>query len=207
MNISGHDLQKGIEFAANLSKFAANVTNPPQATPQATYKEGDSTSQAHNQTVEVKLANPEAEKKPMVFKEKNETHIHKYFPDNRNLTAEECELRKFEIQLEYDEKDKAREFAILMDDRRREDEAKAAERDRIREEKERKDREEREAHNRKWAKRALICGAIIGGVGLVDAGYRYYTDSRRPFTPHIPGGMPGAQIKIPDVIKGEGKVK
>ena len=210
--MDSRDIQKGVETLANLSKLAANISTPkqPQNPPQdkKTYKGGDSTNQPHTQTVEVKLGDQSGEnKKPIIVKEKTETHIHKHYPDNRALSPEECEVEKLRINMEYAEKDKERAHQILMDDRAAKERERQEELEKIRAEKEREERAEREEKRRKREKRLLIYGAIVGGIGLVGTGYYLYTDSRRSRNLEMALRTKQPTVNIPDVISGEGEVK
>ena len=71
MTMDSDFINKGMETMSNLSKLAANVTSKNTA-PKEEKKED--MNQPHNQTVEVKVGDPGENRKPMILKEKNETH-------------------------------------------------------------------------------------------------------------------------------------
>jgi len=199
-----NDLQKGLETVNNITKIFSNVTDPNKNPPEkkSQYKGGDSTNQPHTQTVEVKVGDQGNDnKKPVILKEKTETHIHKHFPDNRALSPEECEIEKMRLTLEYQEKDKEREHQIFLDNRAREEAKEAEEKARERFEKEEERRKKRD-------KRMLIVGSILAGVGLVGTGYYLYTDSRRNRAAESAlRQQERMRLEVPKMIETEGEVK
>ena len=108
MSMDTDFIGKCVDMASNVSKLAANVTAPKANAPKPAEKTEDSNmNQPHNQTVEVKVGNPEENRKPVILKEKTETHIHKVFPDNRELNEKECEIERRERE-EYARKERER---------------------------------------------------------------------------------------------------
>ena len=190
-------VSNGLELINNLSKVTANVTTP-KAPDQKTYREGDKFDQPHSQTVEVKVGNPDqTAPKPVVVHEKKETHIHKPFPEGRQLTTEECEVEKLRIQLEYEAKKDNLAYLAKMDEERN----KAR---REREAEERKERERRREENKKSNRKLLIFGgAVLAGLVGVTA-YGIYTDSRRSCGSRLALQQPSTQV---NAIPVEGSVK
>ena len=192
-------VSNGLEILNNLSKVTANVTSP--RTPERkTYREGDKLDQPHNQTVEVKVGNPDQPaQKPMVVHEKKETHIHKPFPEGRELSERECEVEKLRLQLEYDAKKDDLAYRCQMEEARRKE---RREKDEI----ERKERERRYEESRKSSRRFYVfAGAALAGV-LGLAAYGIYSDSRRSNCSRLPvQQQPG--IANPTAIEAEGTVK
>lgn len=157
---------KGLETLANATRIASNLTEGKPKEPEKPM------NQPHNQTVEVKVGGENTEaKKPVILKEKHETHIHKPFPDGRALTAEECAIEKLRIEKEYEEKQAEREYRIWLEEENRKER-------REREAREREEAERRRAEDRKFYKRLGIITGILGAAGLGYAGYCRYTDSR-----------------------------
>lgn len=194
-NVDTNMIGNGIEMLNNVSKFAANMSTPKNQEKKS-YKEGDNLNQPHNQTVEVKLGNDQPNK-PVVVHEKKETHIHKPFPEGRELSERECEVEKLRLQLEYDAKKDNLAYRVQMEEARRKERREA-------DEYARKERERRHEENRK-ATRKLWIAAGVGFAGLVGlAAYNIYTSSR------VPGGS-GFSIQQPqtgvNAIPAEGTVK
>ena len=187
-------LNNGLEALSNMSKIAANLSNRP-AGDRKTYREGDSTNQPHNQTVEVKVGSEES-RKPVVVHEKKETHIHKPFPDSRNLTTEECEVEKMRIQLEFDDKQAEREFRM-----KQEEEARKERRER--EEYARRERERKREEDKKFGRRLGIGAAIAGAAFLGLTAYGIYSDSRRTGSTRL--ALPKPEVNL--TIGAEGTVK
>lgn len=173
INLNAENFGKALDTITNITKTAANVTNPEKKKSEKhQYKEGDTTNQQHQQTVEVKVGDPSgASVKPVIIKEKPETHIHKHFPDNRALTKDECDLEGVRIQLEYEDRTAERNF-------KREMELRAQEERKEREAYEREERRKKEEERRKQRKiRNAVAGAVgIGFLGFL--GYCLYSDSR-----------------------------
>lgn len=195
MDINSEMIGKTLDTLTNITKTAANVTNPEKKkSEKRQYKEGDTNNQQHQQTVEVKVGNTaDPLLRPMVIKEKPETHIHKHFPDNRPLTKEECELEGVRIQLEYEDKTAERNF-------KREMELRAQEERKEREAYEREERRKKEEERRKQRKiRNAVAGAV--GIGFLGAlGYCLYSDYR---------ASRNTVYRLPETstIKAEGEVK
>lgn len=162
-------LNNGMETLKNISKLAENISS--NKNPVKQEKKEDNTNQPHNQMVEVKVGNPEENRKPMILKEKNETHIHKTFPDDRALSEAECEIEKIRLTNDHELKMKELEFRIAQETAAREDRKE-------REEYARKERERRQEQDKKFFRRL---GWIAGGVAVVGLGcaaYDIYTSSR-----------------------------
>ena len=202
MENSSMMIQKGLETVANVTKMAANISGnakprndrKPEHKPEPKNETKD--NQLHNQTVEVKVGGDE--------KQKPETHIHKIYPDNRELSHEECELERMRIQLEYEEKDKQRKHILLV----REMDYKE------RMEREAREKDEREKLEKKLAKKRRLYYLIGGGIGVAVLGlaaYGIYTDNRDS---QSNGNTSGSLLtegtekkKYTDVIESEGSVE
>lgn len=190
---------KCIDMASNVSKLASTVATKKE-TKQMEKQDELGMVQPHNQTVEVKVGNPEEAKKPVILKEKTETHIHKVFPDNRELTEKECELEKVRLQNEHDLKMKELEFKIKTEENNRLDRKE-------REDYARREHEKRQERERKFSRRLGI-GVGIGAVALLGlAVYDICTDPRRAehnkFSIRITKGVNPA----PAPVETEGKVE
>lgn len=198
-NMDANMIGTGLEMLNNMSKVAANVSS--KQPEKKSYKEGDNLNQPHNQTVEVKVGQDQPNK-PVIVHEKKETHVHKPFPEGRELSERECEVEKLRLQLEYDAKKDDLTYRVQMEETRRKERREA-------DEYARKERERRHEENRK-ATRKLWIAAGIGFAGLVGlAAYNIYTSSR------IPGGsgfsvcQPKKMTTLPEAstIPAEGIVK
>lgn len=172
MNIDNDMINKGLETAKNVSKFVANITDskPQQRPPQE--KKQENLNQPHNQTVEVKVgdAHP-GNPKPTVIREKNETHVHKVYPDQRELSDRECDVETLRIQTEHERKMRELSFRMEMEMENRRERKE-------REEYERKERERRRERDRKFTRNMCIG---IGAAGLIAVGcaaFDFYTNSR-----------------------------
>ena len=135
------------------------------------YREGDSTNQPHNQTVEVKVGEQNAQK-PLIIHEKKETHIHKPFPDNRELSEKECEVETLRLNLEAQAKKDEIEYRRWVEEEYRKER-------RERDQYQRRQRELKEQENKKFTRRVLIWTGVACAVGLGLGAYSMYTDSRR----------------------------
>ena len=167
--MDSNSIMKTLDLVNNVSKLAANVTEKKAEKPteKTVYREGakTQTNQPHNQTVEIKVGDPDA--KPV--EEKHETHVHQTFPENRELSERECEIEKLRLTQEHE-----REMARI----RFEIESAEYERKRREYEDERREKEraERREEDKKWSKRALIAACIFGGVCIGGAGYEAWRD-------------------------------
>lgn len=173
MEINADTANKAIETMANIAKIGANLTNEnkPARKNNDRPKGGDTNNQQHQQTVEVHVGEQKDIPKPVIIKEKPETHIHKHFPDNRALTKDECDLEGARIQMEYEDKKEERawqrELELLRIRERKEHE-----------EYERKERLRKEAEQKKRRKvRAAVAGTFgCAALGLIA--YGIYSDIR-----------------------------
>lgn len=171
----------GMETVANLTKIAANLTEktnrkqtppPEKRTPQP----------ATNQTVEVKISEPNASKQDAP--KKTETHIHKEFPEGRALTSEECAVRMKMTEMEMEDREKEREFRrwlneSYINDRRNE---RDYSRRRI---------EEKERRERRVGTGLLIAGGLLTAAGV--AGYIYYNRANSRYANPTGLGLPASQ--------------
>lgn len=153
-----------METTKNVTKFAANVTakqpnNPPQEKKHETHNH-----QPQNQTVEVKVGSPDGVPK---LREKKETHIHKVFPDGRELSERECEVEKLRLKQESDLRNRELDFNFMVEEHARADRKE-------REAYERKERKEREERNRR-RNRNLAIGV---GAAVVFGAATYYAVDR-----------------------------
>ena len=161
-----------INTAKNVSQIAANLTKQHEK-PQE--KKEENFNQPHTQTVEVKVGeqNP-ASVKPMIIKEKQPVvHEHKVFPDNRELSQRECEVRELEVKQDHEYRMKALDYRMQMEEQARRDRKE-------REEKYEKERERRRERDRRVAR---TCGIVVGTACLCAVGYvaySLYTDYHNP---------------------------
>ncbi len=194
INLDSNAVNNGIQTMKNLTQVAANLTK--EHKPQQEKPKQENTNQPHTQTVEVKVGEQTPASKPIIVKEKPETHVHKYFPDNRELSDRECGVREMELKQEHEYKMRELDHRIMLDAQARQDRKE-------REERAEKDRERRRERDRR-AMRNICIG--VGAVCVVAAGvaaYNLYTDSR---------GTGGRRLFIPashkvTPIQAEGEVK
>lgn len=196
MEINTELITKGLDAVANLSKTAANVTDPEkkQKTDRRKYKEGDTNNQQHQQTVEVHVGEAEKAPQPVVIREKPETHIHKRFPDNRALTKEECALEEIRVKLEFEESERERNFQREMDEKNRKERKE-------REEYERAERIRKEAERKRQRK---IHSAIAGGIGLSLVGFALYSwtrDERSRRFSQSPALPAASEVKVEGTVE------
>lgn len=171
MNMDSDFLGKVMDTVNNTSKLAVNLTAK-TGNPKPEEKKEENMNQPHNQTVEVKVGDQGENRKPIILKEKNETHVHHVFPENRELSANECEVRKMELEYQHE-----RDMLELKSRIQMEEELRAERREH--EEYARKEREIRRERDRKFARRLGICTGVIA-VGCIGyTAYCIYTDSRR----------------------------
>ena len=187
---------KGIELVNNMTKLATNLSSDKPRAEKKTFKEGDSTSQPHNQTVEVKVG-AEQPQKPYVIHEKKETHIHKPFPEGRELSKQECEVETLRLQLDAEDKKAEREYRMWLEEENRKERKE-------REEYARRERERKRQEDKKFAKRMFIGMGIAGAIGLGIAGYDYYTSTLRSAGRRL---VIPAQTQVTPPIKTEGSVE
>lgn len=199
-NIDMNMLSKGVETVMNISKVASNLSEKKTVvTEEPRYlKEGDTaTNQPHTQTVEVKVGEAVSQPaKPYVLKEKHETHIHKAFPEGRELSERECEVEK--LRLEYEQ-----EFRLKELNHRIEQETIERNERREREEYARKELERRREENRRFSRNATIVAGIFGTALLGGLGYSIYRDSRNDRISRYSLPKPAGAV----TLNGEGTVK
>jgi cation transport ATPase len=129
--------------------------------------------------------------------EKKETHVHKPYPDSRNLTEEECKVETLRIQAAHEEAMAEIEYRRWLEDENRKER-------REREEQLRKERERKAEENKKSNKKlAIFAGAFCAGLLGLTA-YGIYTDSRRPSTRRL-AFLPAQNVTTP--ISTEGSVE
>ena len=192
MNLDSNTVNKVIETTKNFSQVAANLTKPQK--PQQEKPRQEQMNQPHTQTVEVKVGEQNPSQKPMVIKEKSETHVHKVFPDNRELNEKECAVRELELKNEHEYKMAELHFRMDMEEKARKERKE-------REERAEKDRERRRERDRKFT-RNLCIG--LGAMCVLAAGaaiYDSYTSSRT---------SGGRRLFIPaseKVVPAEGKIE
>ena len=203
IDVNSNMIQKGLETIANATKVAANVTEgnkkAKENKPHDNQKGGNQTNQPHNQTVEVKVGQEHWPlPAPQIIEKKPETHIHKTYPDNRALTADECKLEEMRIKFEQENKVEERKYRMIVEERAYKERKEKLEY-------ERKQAEERKREMAKKRKiRNLVGGAIgVGLFGLIA--YNWYTSNRNPAVggnsvQSLPEGQGNA-------ISGEGSVE
>lgn len=198
MEIGAETMNKAIEMVANVAKTTANLTETEKKGKREKNswqnKGGDTNNQQHQQTVEVHVGEQKEQQKPMIIKEKPETHIHKHFPDNRALTKEECDLEQIRIKLDFEEKERERAFRREMNMIDRTDRKEREERERI-------ERLRKEEEQKKRRKARNIAAGIIGTAMLGCLGYAFYTDFRDNQTRR------NAALPEGSVLNVEGKVE
>lgn len=195
IKLGADSFNKALETMANTTKMVANMTDPENKIKKEVHKDGDTTNQQHQQTVEVHVGEPKDPPQPMIIKEKPETHIHKRFPDNRALTKDECELEMQRVKLEFEENERERNFKreqYILERKERKEREEFERAERMRKEEERK-------------KRRKIRHAVTGVVGIALlglAGYCLCSDS---------GRIQNRRAALPDggqgVISAEGAVE
>lgn len=208
MNLDPAVFNKSLETINTAGKIVANLTDPkrPQNPPPQP-KPGDksNTNQPHTQTVEVKVGDQERRDKPMIIHDKQETHVHKTYPDDRAMSKDECEVEKLRIQTAHENAKEEREYNLLLDERNRKER-------RERDDYERRRREEKDAAQKKSNRRFWICMALFGTACVGAMGYVIYDDYRTNGATRRALSEPKAQpverkIREPKAIKAEGTVK
>ena len=202
--MDSNGLQKVVDLGLNVSKVAANLSETAKrdkSPKQENHPQKETTNQPHNQTVEVKvggdLGNPNQQ--PKIVKEKSETHIHKHFPDNRELSEKECELEKYRLELEYKDKQAERDYRMIIENNRRREQKE-------RDEYAHKQEELRRERQAKSSKTRKIIGGILFGLGVGLAGYSVYSDIRSNRSAGL--ALPTQEKAAPKkLIKAEGTVK
>lgn len=185
INLDANTIKNGAETLKNVSRIAANLTNPAQNHPQE--KKLENMNQPHTQTVEVKVGDTNPQQKPQVVHEKKETHIHKAFPDQRELTERECQVKELELRNEHEYRMQELKFRMLIDEQDRRD---------------RKEREERRrAQERRFARNMGIGFTVAGIVAVGCIAADFYTNTWLP--KHGGMALPAQQVEI----SGEGTVK
>lgn len=199
MNIDPNVFGKALDTVNTFGKIAANVTDPKktqQNNPPQPKPDKNQTNQPHTQTVEVKVGNPDQkEQKPMVVHEKKETHVHKTYPDGRNLTKEECEVEKMRIQIAHENAKEERDYNLLLERERREERKE-------REDYERRERDRKREDKRKSDRRFAIILGVAGTAALVGLGYSLYSDYRSAHTAGL--SLPEPQVAL-DITKEPSK--
>ena len=204
---------KALDAVNTVGKVAENLTsNKKQVqTPPPPKQDKTNTNQPHTQTVEVKVGDPDRKEKPVVVHEKNETHVHKAYPDGRALSKDECEVEKIRINTAHENNKEEREYQLTLERERR------AER-REREEYERSERERRNAEKKKSDRRFWTIFGIAAAATMVGIGYCIYSDYRTARTTGLPVQQPKIAISVTKEpsqvktrpskpIKAEGTVK
>lgn len=191
ISIDQSTINNGMETMKNLTKLAANVTNPkPPHQPQE--KKQENMNQPHTQTVEVKVGEQTPASKPTIIKEKSETHVHKVFPDQRELSERECAVRELELKNEHEFKMKELEFRMIQEEQNRKER-------REREEYDRKERERRREREKRFSRNMCIGLGVAGAVALGCAALDLYTNS---------GHFKSGRLALPkqSAVPGEGNV-
>lgn len=193
ININSNAINDGAQTLKNLSQVAANLTKPQQK-PQEKPKQ-ENFNQPHTQTMELKIGDMAPQPKPLVLKEKSETHVHKYFPENRELSERECQVRELELRNEHEYKMKQLDDMIRAGEEYRKD----------RKEKEELERREREETRRRGRRNAAIFMGALGVAAVGAVGYYLYTSSRNPANRGMALPATGEAVNTP--VQAEGTVK
>ena len=191
ININSNAINDGAQTLKNLSQVAANLTKP-QPKPQEKPKQ-ENFNQPHTQTMELKIGDMAPQPKPLVLKEKSETHVHKYFPENRELSERECQVRELELKNEHEYKMRQLDDTIRAGEEYRKD----------RKEKEELERKEREEARRRGRRNAAIFMGALGVAAVGGVAYYLYTSSRNPANQRV--AIPSAETVT--MVPGEGTVK
>ena len=194
INLNTNTINNGAETLKNLSKLAANLTTdkPKQNLPQE--KKTENMNQPHTQTVEVKVGEQNPQPKPTIIKEKSETHVHKVFPDQRELNDRECAVRELELKNDHEYKMAELRFRMDTEDQNRKERKE-------REERYEKERERRREKDRKFARNVCIG---MGAVFIVAAGvaiYDSYTHSGRAGCKRVAISAPEAPVTAEGTVK------
>ncbi len=192
VNLDSNTINKGMEIVKNISQMGANITKEQKQQPQP--QKPDNFNQPHTQTVEVKVNEPNPGQKPMIIEKKPETHVHKVFPESRELNERECSVREMELKNEHEYKMRELDWRIRMEEENR---------------RERKAREEYERQRReKDRKTARNIGICMVGAGVVAAGvaaYYLYSDPRGTARRRVALSAP--QSVTPAPVPAEGTVE
>lgn len=189
MNINQDTINKGVETVKNLTRVAANLTDNKPKNPQPE-KKTENMNQPHTQTVEVKVGEQNPAVKPTIIKEKSETHVHKVFPDQRELSERECQVRELELRNEHELKMAELNFRIRQEEQNRNDR-------REREEHDRKERERRREKERRYSRNICIGMGVLGLAAVGCYAFDLYTNSRgvknhRAALPEQPAAIQGS---------------
>ena len=191
------NMGKITETLGDAVKLAANLSEATKKDPMRNISDNSNNTQSNpNQTVQIQISDKEketADKKPVIIREKPETHIHHDFPEGRALTDKECELSLKKAEMENRLKEKEMEYQSYREDQERHDRL-------IHEEQERKEREERRIRNEKRAKVRGIVVACLAALGIGVIGYSVYKDSKN-------GGGNATIHFSTNPVQGEGKVE
>lgn len=187
VNLNTNTLNNLAETAKNVSRIANNLTEKPKQNPPE--KKTENMNQPHTQTVEVKVGEQAPASKPTIIKEKSETHVHKVFPDNRELNDRECAVRELELKQDHEYKMKELEYRMMLEEQNRKERKE-------REEYDRKERERRREKDRKFARNSCIFMGTVGAVALGFAAYDLYTSSRGAQNRKLALGEPKVEIKL-----------
>ena len=159
-----------VDTLGDALKLATNLTssNLPHVSDESV-----TTVNKPNQTVQIQVKgdNEPKEHKPVIIREKKETHIHKDFPETRTLSDKECELAMEKIRLENALKVQEMEYQKQREEQERRDRT-------AREAQARQDRIVSEAKQEKRNKIRAIITAVMVAIGGVGVGYKIYTDNK-----------------------------
>lgn len=195
ININANTINDLAQTTKNVTQIAANLTKQHQEKPQEKPKP-DNFNQPHTQTVEVKVGEQGQTQKPVIIKEKPETHVHKVFPDNRELSERECTVRELELKQDHEYRMKELDHRIYQEELARKERKE-------REERYEKDRERRRERDRKTARKV---GIVVGAACVVAAGvtaYCFYTDTWLPS--HRRVAIPASEAVTPTPVEGSVK--
>lgn len=161
MNGVVNTLGSAVKLAANLSEKKPEVTDS-----------SNNTVTNPNQTVQIQIKDEKKEEpKPMIIHDKQETHIHKEFPEERALTDSECALAKERLRVQEQKDIREFEFKKYKYDLDRKD--MEALQNRVQQY-----YEKQEAKNEKRRKVRIILGGIFAALGATAIGYSIYADNR-----------------------------
>ena len=174
-------IEKTLDMAGNISRIAANLSEPKKENPKPYNQSDDNSNNASTGTQSVNIAldtGKKREPKPV------EKHIHT-FPENRSLTSEECELDLKKAQMQYELQKTQQAHQIECDKLNW------------------KHQIEQERKAEKHAKICRIFGGILVAAGLTGLGYSIYADYRD----HKSGAAAQTALPKADNITAEGTVK
>lgn len=154
MNMNENMLEKTVETLGNVTKIAANLSEPKKEAPKKQQSDDSNNACTGNQSVNISVA-PKEKKPPKPV----ERHIHE-FPENRELNERECELALQKARMDFELKKQEQDHINRMDERSWQHQM------------------ELEKKQEKKARKTSIIGSILVALGIGALGYCAYKDSK-----------------------------